>query len=141
MSLGKLEKALRHVAVATVLATLFAVGCDTSDSSDHGLCGGARTCGYIDQHFDSTFYCPPAPFVPGGWYGYTWHEESHCHEECTSAASFGCSTGGCDEGCATDVGTDTWLVCNEANGGSETSGGCFLRGSGVNGETVPCACR
>ena len=39
------------------------------------------------------------------------------------------------------VGTDAWLVCDETNGGRETENGCFLAESGVNGETVSCACR
>jgi len=141
MNLGGLEPVFKHAVLATVVAAGFAVGCDTSDSTDHGLCGARQTCGYIDQHFNSTFYCPPAPFVPGGWYGYTWHDMSNCHEECSTAASWGCNAGGCDAGCDVDVGTDAWLACDEANGGRETSSGCFLSESGVNGETVPCACR
>jgi hypothetical protein len=114
--------------------------CSTGDVTDGTTCG-SRTCGFIDHHYDSTFYCPPAPFVPGGWYGYTWHSSAHCHDECEAAASWGCSTGSCDSSCDTDTGSGAWMACTPANGGAESSSGCFLSGSGVNGETVPCVCR
>jgi hypothetical protein len=99
------------VAAAIILAAL-AVGCDTSESTNDGHCAGGGACGYHDHRCDSTFYCPPAPFVPGGWFGYTWHDNANGHEECEAATSWGCSPGG-----------------------------CFLDGSGVTGETVACVCR
>jgi hypothetical protein len=127
------------VAAATVLAAL-AIGCDTSETTSDRPCGGG-TCGYFDHHYNSTFYCPPAPFVPGGWYGYTWHDEADCHEECATASGWGCSTGGCDTGCDQDVGSGAWVPCDAANGGAVTTSGCYLDGSGVTGETVACVCR
>ena len=125
------------LAAGLVLSALAA--CQTSDVTGGG-CGG-RTCGYYDRHYDSEFYCPPAPFIPGGWHGYTWHSSSHCHDECDAAAAWGCSTASCDAGCDVDTGSGQWLPCTAENGGEETSSGCFLAGSGVSGETVPCVCR
>ena len=129
---------MRHrLAAALVVAALAA--CQTSDVTDGG-CGG-RTCGFYDHHYSSTFYCPPAPLIPGGWYGYSWHTASRCHDECASAAGWGCDASGCDARCEIDTGSGQWLACTAENGGEETSGGCFLSGSGVRGETVPCVCR
>jgi hypothetical protein len=128
------------VFVAVALAgTLFA--CHSTDSTLRGGCPSGRTCGYSDHHYDSTFYCPPRPLIPGGGYGFTWRDPDHCHQECVAASSSGCDASGCDASCATDSGTGEWLPCTEANGGTERSGGCFLAGSGVNGEQVPCECR
>lgn len=130
---------MRHRLPAALMITALAA-CSTGDVTDGTTCG-SRTCGFIDHHYDSTFYCPPAPFVPGGWYGYTWHSSAHCHDECEAAASWGCSTGSCDSSCDTDTGSGAWMACTPANGGAESTSGCFLSGSGVNGETVPCVCR
>lgn len=125
---------------AVVFSAGLLAACEESDFSDGLPCHGG-TCGYIDHRYDSTFYCPPAPFIPGGWYGYSWHSEDHCHQECATAASWGCNASGCDAGCETDHGSAAWVPCTTANGGAVTSAGCFLSSSGVNGETVPCVCR
>lgn len=116
------------------------VACTTSDVTDGTPCGG-RTCGYIDHRYSSTFYCPPGPFMPAGWHGYTWRAEAHCHDECAAAASWGCDASACDAGCDVDTGSGQWLPCTAENGGEVTGSGCFLSGSGVRGETVSCVCR
>lgn len=127
------------IASAIVLAGI-AAGCDTSDVSGSGPCG-AGTCGYLDRHYNSTFYCPPQPLIPGGWYGYSWHSNAHCHEECSTASGWGCDAGNCDAGCDQPVGSGSWIPCNAANGGEVVATGCYLESSGVHGETVPCVCR
>ena len=123
-----------------VLAVLLPI-CRCQSSGLDGPCSSGGVCGYYDHEYASTFYCPPAPLRPGGWYGYTWREQDRCHQECNAASSWGCDASQCDVGCQTDVGTGQWLPCTEANGGTAGGSGCFLSGSGVNGETVPCACR
>lgn len=131
---------MRMAALAATVLLITGIGCDSSETSDGAPCGGS-TCGYLDIHYDSTFYCPPAPLRPGGWYGFTWHDAQHCHEECNAAASSGCDASGCDEGCETTGGSGDWLPCSTANGGVVTPDGCWMEGSGWNGETVDCVCR
>jgi hypothetical protein len=126
--------------VGLVLISCLTIGaCD--DSGLDGPCGSGGTCGFHDHRYDSTFYCPPGPLRPGGWHGYSWRDEDRCRQECAAAASWGCDASGCDAGCATDHGTGAWQPCTEAYGGTPSGSVCFLSGSGVNGETVPCACR
>ena len=135
------EEAMNHFGPASIVLAALALGCDTSEPTSDRACSGGRVCGFIDHHYNSTFYCPPAPFMPGGWQGYTWRDKTHCHQECNSASSWGCDASGCDSSCENDTGPGTWNPCDAANGGTETSGGCFLEGSGVRGETVPCVCQ
>lgn len=131
---------MRAVLAVAVLLIGLGIGCDTSDVSEGGPCRGG-TCGYLDTHYNSTFYCPPRPLVPGGWYGYSWHSNANCHDECAAASNWGCDASNCDAVCDQPTGSGTWLPCNPANGGTVTAGGCSLASSGVHGETVPCVCR
>jgi hypothetical protein len=139
MHLGIEEGSWRRVAFATVVLAGFTFACQNTGSSDDRPCGGG-TCGFIDHHYDSTFYCPPGPFRPGGWVGYTWRDQTHCHNECAAASDFGCDASGCDAQCNSDTGSGRWLPCDAASNGTSGPGGCFLSGSGVNGETVACVC-
>jgi hypothetical protein len=123
--------------VALVLSGL-CLTCQSSNSTLGRPCS-VGLCGFSDHKYFSTFYCPPNPPFPGGFMGYSWRDPSRCRQECNSASSSGCDTSGCD--CNTDHGSGQWLPCTEANGGVERSDGCFLAGSGVNGETIPCECR
>jgi hypothetical protein len=127
-----------RAALLIVLAGL-GLACGSSDSAVGQPCPG-RTCGIYDHKYFSTFYCPPNPPFPGGAMGYSWRDLDKCIQECSSAASWGCDVSGCASGCQTDHGTGQWIPCASA-GGVERESGCFLSGSGVNGETVPCVCR
>jgi len=116
--------------------------CQCNDSGGvGGPCPSGGVCGFYDHKYTSTFYCPPAPLRPGGWFGYSWRDASHCHQECNAASSAGCDASQCDAGCDTDTGSGQWLPCTETNGGVQSNDGCFLSGFGMNGETVPCVCR
>jgi len=128
-------------ALAALVISGLSLACDSSDSTVGGPCSGGRVCGFFDHKYYSTFICPPNPPFPGGSFGYSWRLPSHCHQECAAASSWGCDASGCDAGCETDHGSGLWLPCTQANGGEERSDGCFLSGSGVNGETVACECR
>jgi len=77
------------LALAAIILAVVGFGCDTSDSTDDRACPGGQACGYMDHHYNSIFYCPPGFLVPGGWHGYTWRDQTNCHEECTSAANWG----------------------------------------------------
>lgn len=91
----------------------------------------------MDHEYFSTFRCQF-----GGAMGYSWRALSHCDQECNAAASFGCDANACASGCVADHGTGDWLACTPVNGATERPGGqCFLSGSGVRGETIPCVCR
>ncbi len=69
-------------------------------------------------------------------------EIDDCLRQCDSAAAWGCDATDCSAGCATDHGTGAWMPCTSApTGGEVTQSGCFLQGSGLYGETVPCECR
>jgi hypothetical protein len=128
----RVPEALAFALVASVLA------CHDDDTVGGGPCAG--TCGIEDHKYFSEFYCPPGPLRPGGWVGYSWRDLDACLKECDAAAGWGCQTGDCAAGCTTDHGTGAWLSCTSA-GGVERDDGCFLSGSGVRGETVPCICR
>lgn len=129
---------MRRPILAAVALTVAVLACHTGVDDDTPCPGG--TCGFLDQRYDSTFYCPPQPFVPGGWVGYSWRSNARCHDECATAAAWGCYASGCDAGCDVDHGTGQWLACDGTNGGQVSVRGCFLPGSGVNGETVSCVC-
>ena len=131
-------RSMRSTVIFGLILTLASCSWDTLDSTD--ACGGS-TCGFIDHRYASTFYCPPGDLRPGGWHGYVWRDLSDCHAECASAAAWGCDATGCDTSCDHDTGSGAWLPCTPENGGQETSHGCYLAGSGVNGETVACVCR
>ena len=110
---------------------------DMGDSSGSDPCGGG-TCGFTDHKYFSVYYCP----IAGGSIGLSWRLPDDCLRQCDSAAASGCDASGCSEGCAVDHGTGAWTPCTSApTGGEVTQSGCFLRGSGLNGETIPCDCR
>ena len=134
------RRALAVVALSAAAVAAAAIGCRLSDLSGGGGCGSGR-CGYLDHRYDSIFYCPPRDLIPGGWSGYSWRDPSQCLGECAAAANWGCDASGCDASCEIDAGSGSWLPCDAANGGTQTASGCFLSGSGVSGETVPCVCR
>jgi hypothetical protein len=125
---GALAAFLCAVAVAVA-------GCDRAGSSGSGGCAG--TCGFTDHKYFSEYYCGGC----GGWIGLSWRVMDHCLAACRSAAAWGCEAGGCEPGCAPDHGTGAWLPCDAASNGEVTESGCFLAGSGLNGETVACECR
>ncbi|MGB8929966.1 MAG: hypothetical protein WCC48_01820 [Anaeromyxobacteraceae bacterium] len=121
------------------LLTVAITACDTGagDSGASIPCGGG-TCGFTDHKYFSMYYCA----VAGGSIGLSWRLLDHCLRQCDSAAAWGCDATGCSAGCATDHGTGAWMPCTSApTGGQVTQSGCFLQGSGLNGETVPCECR
>lgn len=122
--------------VAIALAGVILItGCGDA-STAAAACPSGQSCGFLDHKYFSTFVCSF-----GGGMGFSWRDLNHCGQECNSAAGFGCNATGCGAGCATDHGSGEWLPCTSANGGAERSDHCFLSGSGVNGETIPCVCR
>ncbi len=111
--------------------------CDMGDSGASGPCGGG-TCGFTDHEYFSMYFCA----IAGGNIGLSWRLLDDCLRQCDSATDWGCSAIGCSAGCATDHGTGAWMPCTSApSGGEVTQSGCFLQGSGLYGETVPCECR
>ena len=129
---------MRVPAVLAFVLLGLALACQDDDPVGASGCPG--TCGIEDHKYFSEFYCPPGPLRPGGWVGYSWRELDHCLQECEAAASWGCDAMACATGCSSDHGSGAWLPCTAA-GGMERDDGCFLSGSGVRGETVPCSCR
>jgi hypothetical protein len=118
------------------LLAFLALGCSGEPASDGG-CPSGQACGFVDHKYFSTFRCQF-----GGAMGYSWRDLDHCGQECNAAASFGCDASACASGCVADHGTGDWLACTPVNGAIEQAGGqCFLSGSGVRGETIPCVCR
>lgn len=114
------------------------VACGTGDSEGASTPCGGGTCGFTDHKYFSVYSCA----IAGGSIGLSWRLLDDCLQQCDSAATWGCDASGCSAGCATDHGTGTWMPCTSApTGGEVTTSGCFLQGSGLHGETVPCDCR
>ena len=124
----------RLLALVVLATALTCLTCQTGDTGVGGGCPSGQVCGFVDHKFFSTYYCG------GMGVGFSWREQSACLEQCNVAASWGCDASACSGNCAIDHGTGGWLPCTSANGGVENTGSCFLSGSGVNGETVPCVC-
>jgi hypothetical protein len=107
--------------------------CDTGDGGVSMPCGGG-TCGFTDHKYFSIYSC-------GGSIGLSWRLLDDCLRQCDAAVAFGCDATGCAAGCAADHGSGAWMPCTSApTGGVVTQSGCFLQGSGLHGETVPCEC-
>ncbi|MBZ5638336.1 MAG: hypothetical protein LAO51_06205 [Acidobacteriia bacterium] len=118
-----------------LVVLLLAVTCLTCQSSDSGLSGGCsagKVCGFYDHKYFATYYCGSMGI------GYSFRDPAACVQQCNAASSWGCDASGCN--CSVDHGTGAWLPCTAANNAEERSGSCFLSGSGMNGETVPCVC-
>ena len=124
--------AVRILALLAFVLEAACLGCSEGDVASDRNCPAGQVCGFHDHKYFSTYYCG------GTGVGYSWRDRAHCGQQCEVAAAWGCDITSCD--CSTDHGTATWLPCTEANGGQERPGGCFLPGSGTNGETVSCAC-
>lgn len=131
--------ALRLGWVGLLLAMAIAIAaCDIGDEESGTTPCGGGTCGFTDHKYFSIYSCA----VAGGSIGLSWRLLDHCLRQCDAAAAWGCDAAGCSAGCATDHGSGAWMPCTSApTGGEVTQSGCFLRGSGLNGETVPCDCR
>jgi hypothetical protein len=119
--------------LSALLLAVTCLACSEDDGLPAGVCPSGTVCGFEDHKYFSTYVC-------GGMsVGYSWRDQGHCVQQCAAAAGWSCDTSTCN--CSVDHGSGSWLPCNEANGGEESSGGCFLSGSGMNGETVACVCR
>jgi len=109
--------------------------CGASDGVASDPCSG-RTCGLADHLYLSGYTCPVAGSVH-----LSWRLLEHCVRQCESAAGL-CNVSGCSVGCAADHGSGGWISCvSELAGGQVTASGCFMRESGLDGETVPCDCQ
>lgn len=123
---------LRILAVLTLAAA--ALACPSDDSVVGGRCPSGKTCGFYDHKYFSEYTCGAMSV------GFSWRDLSDCVQQCGVAANWGCDAASCESLCAQDHGTGAWLPCNAANNAEERADGCFLPGSGLYGETVPCAC-